>query len=224
MYQILIVEDDKILAQTLKDCFERKLYHIDLIFDGENGYKYARKEKYDLLVLDWMLPKKTGVDLLKQLRFNHIDTPCLIISTRNNIQDLVTGLKSGSDGYLCKPFNLLEFKTRVNSLLKRPTATRKDILTLGDIELDTNTVQVKVRANPVHLRRKEFLILKYMMLNQGNTMTREQIMNNVWGPNEEPYIGSIDVHLSRIRKAIDIPFGTKYIKTVSGIGYKIDNY
>jgi DNA-binding response OmpR family regulator len=223
MYKILIVEDDRILAQTLKDCFERKLYHIDLIFDGENGYKYARKEKFDLLILDWMLPKKTGIDILKQLRFNHIDTPCLIISTRNNINDIVSGLKCGSDGYLCKPFNLLEFKTRVNSLLKRPTSSRKDIITLGDIDLDINTMQVKVKKTPVHLRKKEFHILKYMMQNMGNTLTREQILNNVWGPTDEPYIASVDVHLSRIRKAIDVPFGTKYIKTVNGIGYKIDN-
>jgi DNA-binding response OmpR family regulator len=221
MYKLLIIEDNCDLAQTLADCFDKRLYHITISYEGVEGYKLARKGVFDLLIIDWLLPGKNGTDLVRQLRYDYIETPVLMMSSKNNVTDIVAGLKSGSDGYLCKPFNLLEFKTRVEAMLKRPAASRKRILSIGDIALDTNTMQTTVAGKPYKLRKKETLILKYLLQNIGCTLSREQIVNNIWDPTEEPYIGSIDVHISRLRKAIDKPFATNYIKTIHGIGYRL---
>ena len=221
MYRILIVEDDKLLAQTLSECFERRLYHISICHEGVLGYKKARNEQYDLLILDWLLPGKTGIDTIKQLRSNEIQTPVLIITTKNNVQDIVTGLRSGSDGYLCKPFNLLEFKTRAESLLKRPPSIKKVVLKSRNLILDTNSYSVYIGKNECNLRKKEYQILKYLLENQGKTITRDQILSNVWPDDKDPYISSVDVHINRLRNKLDEKNKTAFIKTVHGFGYKI---
>lgn len=181
----------------------------------------ARDTHFDLLIVDWILPGKSGIDIIKNLRINFIETPALIITTKNNIQDIVKGLKSGSDGYLCKPFNLLEFKTRVDVLLHRPSHTKMKILRTGPITLNTATTKIKVNGIPCPARKKEYQILKYFMENHNIVLTREQILNNVWAQNDDPYASSVDVHISRIRDKIDKPFGTHYLQTVHGIGYKL---
>ena len=221
MYRLLIIEDNLLLCETLHDCFEPKLYHISISTDGIKGYKTAINDKFDLIIVDWMLPGKSGIEIIKQLRSLSIETPILIITTKNNIQDIVTGLKSGSDGYLCKPFNLLEFKTRVESMLKRPARTRKKVLKAGPIILNTASASVKVNGEKCEVRKKEYMILKYFMENPDIVLTREQILNNVWASNDDPYASSVDVHINRIREKIDKPFGTCYLKTIHGIGYKL---
>jgi len=221
MYQILIIEDDKLLAETLSDCFEKQLYHISVITDGQVGYKKALGNTFDILVIDWLLPNKNGVDIIKSLRNNHIDTPTLIMSSKNHVNEIVTGLKSGSDGYICKPFNLLEFKTRVLALLLRPSHSRKSYLTYKNISIDLTRMQAFIGHNECNLRKKELLILQFLLEHPDMNITREQILNNVWGFEADPYESSIDVHISRLRGKVDKPFGTHYIKTIHGFGYRL---
>jgi len=221
MYRLLIIEDDLLLAQTLSECFDRRLYHICICLEGLKGYKKARNDKFDLLIVDWMLPQKSGIDIIKQLRLNDIQTPALIITSKNNIHDIVTALKAGSDGYLCKPFNLLEFKTRVESMLKRPPHLKKIILSHRNIFLDTNSCTTTVSGKPCLLRKKEYQILKYMLENLDTTLTREQIISNVWPDSNEPFIASVDVHINRLRKKLNSNGRNSLIQTVHGIGYKI---
>lgn len=181
----------------------------------------AKDDHFDLIICDWLLPGKPGTDIVKGLRSLSIETPVLIISSKNNIQDIVTGLKSGSDGYLVKPFNLLEFKTRVESMLKRPPKTKRNVLKAGPIVLNPAKATLRINGKACLVRRKEFMILKYFIENTNMVLTREQILNNVWASNEDPYLSSVDVHINRLREKIDKPFGTHLIRTVHGMGYKL---
>jgi len=221
MYKLLIIEDDSLLLQTLSECFDSRLYHTIVCQNGLEAYKIARNGSFDLIVTDWILPGKSGTDIIKQLRLNNIDTPILIISSKNHVEDIVTGLKTGSDGYLCKPFNLLEFKTRVETMLKRPSHKKLADICYGPISINKNKCKVFVNTIDCKLRKKEFLILKLLLENPEITFSREQIVSNVWNFDSEPYEGSVDVHMSRLRSKIDKPFGTNYIKTVHGFGYKL---
>lgn len=223
MYRLLIIEDDNLLAETLRDCFESTLYHISISNDGLLGYKLAKTAQFDLIILDWILPNRSGLEIVKSLRSLSIETPILIISTKNNIHDIVTGLKSGGDGYICKPFNLLEFKTRVETMLKRPPKSKMRALKIASISLNPASGNIKISGKRCVMRKKEYLILKYFMENPNIVLTREQILNNVWSSNDDPYLSSVDVHINRIRDKIDKPFGTKYLQTVHGIGYKLSS-
>jgi two-component system response regulator CiaR len=222
MYKILLVEDDLNLARSICDFFESKLYQINHYSDGEKGYKVARTNIYDLILLDVMLPGKNGLVIANQLRRNHIETPILIISTKNLVDDIVNGFCYGIDGYLTKPFSLRELKARVGALLKRPPQNAKKVLKAGDLILNLENFQVKRNKQNISLRKKEFGILKYLVENQNKVVSKEQIMDNIWSlGNCDCSINNLDVHISSLRSKIDKGFESKMIQTKHGMGYSI---
>ena len=222
MYKILLVEDDLNLARSICDFFETQLYQITHISEGDKGYKNARTNIYDLLMLDVMLPKKNGLVIANQLRDNHIETPILIISTKNMVDDIVNGFCYGIDGYLTKPFSLRELKARVKALLKRPPQRANTILKAGDLTLNLDNLSVKRDKQTILLRRKEFGILKYLVNNQNKVVSKDQIMNNIWTMGDcDCTVNNLDVHISSLRAKIDRGFKTKMIQTKHGVGYTI---
>ena len=222
MYKILLVEDDINLARSICDFFENQLYQITHIIEGDKGYKSARTNIYDLLMLDVMLPKKNGLVIANQLRDNHIETPILIISTKNMVDDIVNGFCYGIDGYLTKPFSLRELKARVSALLKRPPQNARRVLKVGDLTMNLENFSVKRENHTILLRKKEFGILKYLVSNQNKVVSKSQIMDNIWTMGDcDCSINNLDVHISSLRSKIDRGFKTKMIQTKHGVGYTI---
>jgi DNA-binding response OmpR family regulator len=224
MYKILLVEDDTNLAKSVCEFFESQLYQITHIADGEKGYKNARTNIYDLIMLDVMLPKKNGLVIANQLRDNHIETPILMISTKNLVDDIVNGFCYGIDGYLTKPFSLRELKARVSALLKRPPHNAKKVLKAGDLTLNLENYSVRRDKQNILLRKKEFSILKYLVTNQNKVVSKNQIMDNIWAMGDcDCTINNLDVHISSLRSKIDRGFETKLIQTKHGVGYSINS-
>jgi len=224
MYKILLVEDDTNLARSVSEFFESQLYQITHIADGESGYKNARSNIYDLIMLDVMLPKKNGLVIANQLRDNHIETPILIISTKNMVDDIVNGFCYGIDGYLTKPFSLRELKARVSALLKRPPRKAQKVLKAGDLILNLENFSVKRAKQNILLRKKEFNILKYLITNQNKVVSKDQIMDNIWAMGDcDCTINNLDVHISSLRSKIDRNFKTKLIQTKHGVGYSLNS-
>lgn len=224
MYKILLVEDDISLARSVCDFFDSQLYQITHFSDGEKGYKSARTNEYDLIMLDIMLPNKNGLVIANQLRSNHIETPILMVSTKNLVDDIVNGFCYGIDGYLTKPFSLRELKARVSALLKRPPQTVKRTLKIGDLQMNLENYQVRRANHDIDLREKEFRILKYLIENQNKVVSKDQIMDNVWSIGScDCTINNLDVHISSLRSKVDRGFDQKLIKTLHGRGYTIVN-
>lgn len=221
MHKILIIEDDPLFSKTVKEIFEPSLYQIFTSSEGTLGYRLARNGQFDLILMDIMLPGITGLRIAELLRSNNIDTPILIVSSKNTLQDIVHGYEYLIDGYVTKPCNLLELKFRVKGLLARPPRTLHSAIKVADLFVDTNKGQV-IRGNrTVQLRRKEYDILIYMLKNKDSLISREQIANNLWDMESDPFRGTIDVHLSNLRKKIDHGHKLKIIQTVHGVGYRI---
>lgn len=224
MYKILLVEDDTFLAKSVCDFFDSQLYQITHISDGENGYKIARSKEFDLIMLDIMLPGKNGLVIANQLRSNHIETPILMVSTKNMVDDIVNGFCYGIDGYLTKPFSLRELKARVTALLKRPPQPVKMTLKIGDLSMNLDNYEVKRAKKQIVLREKEFRILKFLIENQNKVVSKDQIMDNVWSIGScDCTINNLDVHISSLRSKVDKGFEKKLIKTLHGRGYVIYN-
>ena len=222
MYKILLVEDDLNLAKSVCDYFDSQLYQIKHFSNGEAGYKNARSNSYDLIMLDVMLPGKNGLVIANQLRRNHIETPILMISTKNLVDDIVNGFCYGIDGYLTKPFSLRELKARVGALLKRPPQNAKKFLKVGDLTMDLENYKVKRDKHNLILRKKEFKILKYMIENQNKVLSKEMIMDNIWSIGTcDCSVNNLDVHISSLRSKIDKGFDKKLIRTKHGMGYAI---
>src|SRR3989344_4634138 len=221
MYKVLIIEDDLQLALTIKDFLDKDKYTVKIITDGSHGYKAARNFNFDLVVLDIMLPRRDGFSIAGQLRAEQIDTPILMLTNKKEVDHIVTGFNSGTDAYLAKPFNLRELMCRIEGLLNRPPSQKKTLLQAGRLSLNLNTYQVYFGNKQVNLRHKELEILKYLMRKRNKIVTREQILNNVWEFDKEPFISTVDAHISNIRSKISSEFGHKILKTVHGEGYKL---
>lgn len=223
MYSILLVEDDKTLAESIYERFHSDNVEINMAFNGNVGYRLARSKKFDLIILDIILPGKNGFEIARDLRQTGIDVPILMLTGRNETDNIVSGLNFGADGYLTKPFNVRELKARIENLLKRPPRTRQQIYKIADLELDPNKLVAKRDGKIIPLRQREFHILKYLLENIGTIVSREQIINNVWPFGPDSIDANVDVHISLLRKKIDKGFKQKLIHTKHSIGYFIKN-
>lgn len=222
MYKLLLIEDNIDLANTVCDFFETPLYQITHVADGQVGYKLAKDENFDLIILDIMLPKKNGLVVASQLRRNHIETPILIVSTKNLVDDIVNGFCFGIDSYVTKPFSLRELKSRCLALLRRPTHSTKTKLELADLCLNLQNLKVKRDSKDIILRKKEFCMLKYLLENQNRVVTKEQLIDNIWSWNDGDCTeNNLDVHISGLRGKIDKGHAQKLLHTVHGVGYTL---
>ncbi len=221
--KILLIEDENETALTLKDKLKTD-YQIDIALCGEKGEELALSNNYDLIIIDLMLPDKNGLEVCQNLRKESIHTPILILTGEGSIKKKVLALESGADDYLTKPFSFAELKARIMALMRRNKHDYGQSLVVGDLLLDLEKRIVKRGKRHIPLRRKEIALLEYMMRNPGRVLTRDMILNNVWGENEEPLYNTVDVHIKYIRDRIDKNYPQKMIKTIYGLGYMLENH
>ncbi|MCK9351985.1 MAG: response regulator transcription factor [Candidatus Paceibacterota bacterium] len=221
--RILIVEDEETLAQSIKEYLEKQGYAADYVLDGDIAERRIRvsQKDYDLVVLDLMLPKKSGYEICKSVRGAKIDIPIIVLTGKDSMEDKTMLLDSGADDYLTKPFHMEELVSRIRALLRRPKEVLPSEITIRDLTLNMTTHAVtrggKVTA-PLTL--KEINLLEYLMRNPNQVLSRSQITNHVWDFSFDSFSNVVDVHIMNIRKKIGDPKG-KLLETVRGIGYRI---
>jgi heavy metal response regulator len=217
--RILVIEDEKKVASFLKKGLEEEHYAVDTAFDGEEGLALAQINEYDLIILDIMLPKLDGMEVLRRIRGNGSSVPILMLTAKDSTEDIINGLDSGSDDYLTKPFSFAELLARVRALLRRRMKEKTDILRVGDLSLSTSTHQVERGGGKIELTAKEYALLEYFMRNPNRVLTRTLIAEHVWDLHFDPSTNVVDVYVNYLRKKIDWGFKTKLIHTVRGSGY-----
>jgi DNA-binding response OmpR family regulator len=223
MKQILIVEDDPSIILGLKDSLEEEHYQVLIASDGEAGYQKAKREPVDLIILDLMLPKKNGQDVCKQLRAEGVNTPILMLTSKSDEMDKVLGLELGADDYMTKPFSIRELHARIKALLRRHGGDKKDIDTaaFGNVTIDFKKQEAIKKKQPLKLSAKEFEVLKYFLIHEGEVITRDMLLDDVWGYESFPTTRTVDNYILTIRKKIeDNPSEPKHLLTVHTAGYK----
>lgn len=217
--KILVVEDEKDLNRIIKKELEDEGYLVDVCFDGDSAYDYLTMEEYDGVILDVMLPRINGFEVLKKARRHGIQTPVLFLSARSRIDDIVEGLDIGADDYMVKPFAFQELSARVRAMTRKKAGVRENIYRCGDLMVDCNEHIVKRKDRVINLSPKEFSVLLYLIRNQNIVVSREQIEANIWDMDHDSYSNVIDVYIRYLRKKIDDPYEVKMIQTIRGVGY-----
>ncbi|MDA2930447.1 response regulator transcription factor [Acidobacteria bacterium AH-259-O06] len=219
--RILIIEDEKKVARALKEGLEAENYQVTLAPTGEEGFFLVNAETFDLVILDLMLPGRDGLEVLTTLRKRGLETPVLILTARDAVEDRVLGLDSGADDYLIKPFAFSELLARIRTLSRRGRADQVLRLKLADLDVDLVTHKVRRSSQVLDLTPKEFDLLEYLLRHQGHVVSREMLAREVWQETVRatPLDNVIDVHIARLRRKIDDPFETHLLKTVRGVGF-----
>jgi two-component system copper resistance phosphate regulon response regulator CusR len=217
--RVLLIEDKKKTAAFLAKGLREDDLTVDVAHDGEAGLEQARTGKYDILIVDVMLPKKDGWTVVSDLRKAGMRTPILFLTARDSVRDRVKGLQLGGDDYLVKPFAFSEFMARVHSLLRRAPAQDQESLRIRDLEIDTRRHKATRGGNPLNLTGKEFLLLAHLVRSAGQVVSRSEIAAHVWDINFATNTNVVDVMVRRLRAKVDDPFEPKLIHTVRGAGY-----
>lgn len=222
---ILLVEDEPTVAQFIVDGLQKEGCSVTHAVDGALGLMLASQQQFDVIVLDRMLPKVDGIDVLETYRNQGVSTPTLILSAKNKVSDKVQGLRAGADDYLAKPFALEELHARLEVLAARASkpSNSKTQITLGELNLDLIKRTVTRQDEVIDLQSKEFKLLEYLMLNANKIVTRTMLLEKVWEYNFDPQTNVIDVHISRLRNKIDKGFAYPMIETIRGTGYMISS-
>ncbi|QQS38856.1 response regulator transcription factor [Candidatus Woesebacteria bacterium] len=219
--RILLVEDEEKLANAIKRALITQKYTVDVVYDGEQGLDLAIGEKYDVIILDVMLPKISGIEISKKVRNERIATPIIMLTALGQTKDKINGLDAGADDYLVKPFSFEELFARVRALLRRSSKNQENVLTIKDLTLDPVNFIVTRAGRTIQLSLKEFSILEYLMRYKNMTVTRDQIVQSVWNYDADILPTTTEVHIKHLRDKIDKPFDTQLIKTIRGFGYVI---
>jgi DNA-binding response OmpR family regulator len=221
--RVLVIEDKHKVANAIKKGLHRESYAVDIVYDGIEGYDLASVEQYDMIILDIMLPRMDGIEICKKLREHHIHTPILMLTSKSQIEDKVTGFNSGADDYLTKPFAFAELLVRIKALTRRPKSSIGTTLSVGDLIIDTNNYEVKRAGQKIRLSNKEYALLEYLVRHKNKVVTKEQAINHVWNYDADVLPNSVEVYIKHLRTKIDDPFpNSPLIHTVKGFsGYKI---
>jgi DNA-binding response OmpR family regulator len=219
--RILLVEDNRRLNNSLKASLVDDGYAVDPAYDGEDGEELAGIYPYDAIILDIMLPRKDGLEVCRSLRRRRNNTPILLLTARDTIEDRVVGLDSGADDYLVKPFAIEELRARLRALLRRESSDKSTLLTVADLSLDPATHKVERAGRPIQLTAKEFALLEYFMRNVGRVISREMAESHIWSYDFQATSNVVDVYIRRLRRKIDDPFQAKLFETVRGVGYRL---
>jgi DNA-binding response OmpR family regulator len=218
--KVLLVEDDRRLAESLRRSLVEARVTVDVTHNGEDGLAAAAANQYDAVVLDVMLPRLNGLEVARRLREQSVETPILMLTARDSIDDRVVGLEAGADDYLVKPFAFREVLARLRALARRHLPNRKATLQSGEVVLDTAAHILRVKGNEVELTAKEFVVLEYFLLNQGRLLTRSQILEHAWDYDFDGGRNLIEVYIGRLRKKlIEAGAGDPFV-TVRGSGYR----
>jgi two-component system, OmpR family, alkaline phosphatase synthesis response regulator PhoP len=221
--RLLLIEDEPGLVLTLRDRLTREGYAVENSVDGESGLERASREAFDLVLLDVMLPRLNGLDVLRELRKRGTETPVIMLTAKGQVVDKVVGLKLGADDYVTKPFEMVELLARIEAKLRRAPATSHPTegYQFDDVRVDFRRAEVTREGAALELSAREFQLLKYFIEHRGATLTREELLNEVWGYNAMPSTRTVDVHVAWLRQKIEPnPRHPQYILTIHGMGYK----
>lgn len=219
--RILVVEDEHRITQAIKDGLVEEGYAVDVEYDGDDGYRTASAEEYDVILLDVMMPGMNGFDVCTKLRADGVKTPILMLTAKDQPKDVVEGLNNGADDYLAKPFAFEVLLARINALLRRPAYSVGEVLKVGDLTLDPVGKTVERAGTSIRLSAREFQVLEYMMRNSGRILSKQNIITHVWDFDADVLPNNVEVFVTFLRKKVDKPFDTPYIHTVRGFGYKV---
>src|SRR5688572_25273642 len=222
MNRILIVEDDPAMSVALRDGFEFEKYAVEMAADGEEGLRLANRGEHDLMILDVMLPKKSGLDVCREIRKNGSRTPVIMLTARGQEIDKIVGLKLGADDYVTKPFSFMELLARVEAVLRRVSRTATgDEYAFGDVSLDFRTYQATKCGTALELTPREFRILRYFIDHVEEVVSRDALLNHVWGYDSSAFTRTVDTHMARLRQKIEVtPSEPRHLLTVHRVGYK----
>ena len=220
--RILVIEDEPKILDFLKHSLEAEYFAVDTATDGDEGSHLAHINEYDLIILDYVLPKKDGMEVVREIRASGFTMPILIVSVKNEAVSKAELLNAGADDYLAKPLALNELLARVKALLRRPRLIESDVFSIGDLELDTKGCTVRRAKKEIYLTRKEFMLLHYLMQHEGRVLSRGMILEHVWDMNTDIFSNTIESHMLSLRKKIGDTGKHRLIKTIPGRGYKLE--
>jgi len=219
--RILIVEDNKRLSDSLRMNLEDDGYAIDTAYDGLDGEEMATMGAYEVIILDIMLPEKDGLAVCRDLRNKRINTPILMLTARDALDDRVSGLDSGADDYLVKPFEVDELRARIRALLRRESSNKSGLLQVADLILDPATHAVERSGEPIDLTAKEYSLLEYFMRHPNHLVSREMAESSLWSYDHVVSSNVVDVYIRRLRRKVDDPYEVKLFETIRGAGYRL---
>jgi len=219
--RILVVDDDRRLCSVIKRGLLEETHAVDVAYDGEEGEYMAEVNPYDLIILDIMMPKKDGIEVCKELRSKRMNTPILMLTAKDAVEDRVRGLDAGADDYMVKPFSFNELLARVRALLRREAVTKSPEIKLGDLVLNTLTREVRRGDRTIELTTKEYVILEYFMHHHNVVVTRTMLEEHAWDYDFDSMSNLIDVYIRRLRRKLDDNENESVLQTVRGAGYRL---
>jgi len=217
--RLLLVEDERKVSELVARALRAERYAVDVAEDGERGWELAQAYAYDLVILDLMLPRLSGAELLRRVRRKSEQVPILVLTARAATEDKVQHFEAGADDYLTKPFAFAELVMRVKALLRRGPVARSSVLRVADLEVDRLSQQVRRAGRRIELTPKEYALLEYLAANPGRVFSRTMIIEHVWDQSFEGLTNIVDVYVRHLRSKVDDPFPVKLIRTVRGVGY-----
>ena len=222
--QLLLAEDELDLARAIEVILTKQGYLVDVVHDGEDAYQYAQLSQYDGIILDIMMPKLSGIEVLTKLRATGSQVPILLLTAKSAVDDRIEGLDAGADDYLTKPFNMGELLARVRAMTRRKAVFIADVITFGDISLDKQLRQLSTQTSDVKLANKEFQMLEILMENPQMIFSAEQLLEKIWGLDSDVETNSIWVHISNLRKKLQALNSTVKIIATRGAGYSLEEH
>ncbi|MBR3817506.1 MAG: response regulator transcription factor [Clostridia bacterium] len=220
--RLLLAEDEKELSKALCAILKHNNYSVDAVYNGQDALDYGLDENYDGIILDIMMPKMNGLEVLKELRKNGVSTPVLMLTAKSEVEDRIVGLDTGADDYLTKPFNMGELLARIRALTRRRSEFSPNLMSFGNISLNRESFELSVGNESMRLGNKEFQMLEMLMTNPGRLISTEQFMERIWGYDTDAEINVVWVYISYLRKKLSSLGANTEIKAVRGVGYTLE--
>lgn len=221
--RLLFAEDDRDISKAVQTLLERSGYSVDAVYNGQDALDYIEQADYDGVILDWMMPKKTGIEVLAQMRGKGISTPVLMLTARDAIEDRVEGLDTGADDYLPKPFAASELLARIRAMLRRKVDYQHDVIKYADIELDKSAMTITCGKKSVSLNNKAFQLIEMLVEHPGAVLSIDQIMERIWGWDSDAEVNVVWVNISTLRKKLTEIGAHLKIKAIRGVGYSLES-
>ena len=221
--RLLFAEDDRDIAKAVRTLLERSGYSVDVVYNGQDALEYIEAGDYDGVILDWMMPGRSGIEVLHAVRSEEIAVPVLMLTARDAVEDRVEGLDTGADDYLPKPFAASELLARVRAMLRRKEDYQHDVIRFADIELDKSAMSVRCGAKTVRLNNKAFQLMEMLVEHPGAVLSISQIMERIWGWDSDSEVNVVWVNISVLRKKLSELGAHAQIKAVRGVGYTLEN-